>query len=161
MGTPILTDIESRMAGLIGDMSIGDGYNFDWGSVNELDKSKWSYPAARIRLESEENQDDLEGAWARAYLQEAIYVIEVQTMLYEEAPQPTWVIDAELNKALDDLKRLFGINYSVSGKCDVIMYVNMTREMFVHGDMMVPKRMFTRWRVRYTQDRQDPSISAE
>lgn len=158
---PILTDIEEQMASMIAAMRKGDGYHYDWGSVNVSDKSLWTYPAALIYIDSEDNLDDNEGAWAQSYLQSCLFTIEVQTRLVEEYAQPLFEINKELNYALDDLKRLFGTNYSISGKCDLIMYRGMRRERISIGDMFIPKRMFTQWAVQYTQDRQDPSISAE
>lgn len=158
---PILTDIETQMATLITGIKIANGYNFTWGSVNEIDKSKWVYPAASIYVESEECEDDPEGAWSRTYLQKANIIIEVQTRLVNEETQPTFEIDKDMNKALDDLKKLFGTSYSVSGYCDIVMYQGMTREVFQTGDLFIPKKMITRWMVKYTQSRTSPSASAE
>jgi hypothetical protein len=161
MSTPTLTLIEEQMASLIGAMSIGSGYNFNWGSVNEIDKPKWEYPAAWITLENENNIDEPDGAWSNTYLQEAFYEIMVQTRLDQEVSSPIWEIDKELNMALDDLKKLFGANYSISGRCDTIMYKGMTREFITQGDVFIPKRMITRWRIQYTQNRENPSIAFE
>ena len=161
MSTPILTAIEEGMATLISGMTKGGGYYYDWGSVNELDKAVMTYPAAQIEVVNEENLDDETGAWSQTYLQAAYYSIRVWTRLVEEMPAPYWEIDKELNMALDDLKKLFGVNYHVSDKCDLIMYKGMTREVIRTGDIFVPKSMLTQWRITYSQDRSDPSQTSE
>ena len=161
MSTPILTLIEEGMATLIGGMTKGGGYYYDWGSVNELDKSKMVYPAAQIEIVNEECMDSEDGAWADTYLQTAYYQIRVWTRLVDETSAPYWDIDKELNMALDDLKKLFGTNYHVSGKCDLIMYKGMQRETIRTGDIFVPKSMLTQFRITYTQDRTDPATTSE
>lgn len=161
MSTPILTLIEEGMADLISGMTKGGGYYFDWGSVNELDKSKMVYPAAQIEIVNEECMDSEGGAWSDTYLQTAYYQVRVWTRLVEETSAPYWEIDKEMNMALDDLKKLFGTNYHVSDKCDLIMYKGMTREIIRTGDIFVPKSMLTQWRIQYTQGRLDPATTSE
>lgn len=162
MATPIITLIEQGMANAIADMEEGP-YNFNWTAqgVNQPDMAKASFPTAEIMLQSEDNLDEPDGPWADGYLQEATYVIRVRARLSEETDVPTWEINAELNKALDDLKKLFGTNYSVSGYCDLIMYTGMERIDEPGGDIFMPKAMLTRWRVRYSQDRRTPTQVAE
>ncbi len=69
-------------------------------------------------------------------------------------------INAELNWALNDLKKLFGTYYTVSDACETIMYQGMTRVTDKNNDAMRPKYMDTRWLVRYTEDRLDPGTVA-
>jgi hypothetical protein len=159
---PILTLIEQGMADAIADMEQGE-YNFTWNAqgVNQPDMAKVTFPTAEIFLESEDNLDDPDGPWSNAYMQEATYVIRVRARLDSETDVPTWEINAELNKALDDLKKLFGTNYSVSGYCDTIMYRGFERINEMSGDVFIPKRMETRWRVQYSQDRKNPEQVAE
>jgi len=157
----ILSKIEDGMYDLISGITIGDGYNFDWGTVNEPDTAKQTFPSAEIVLESENNLDETGGVWSGAYEQEAIFVIRVRTELSNEVDTPAYTINIELNKALEDLKKLFGINYSVSDSCDTIMYRGMIRTVDRSNDILRPAYMDTRWRVAYTQDRTNPAIIDE
>jgi len=63
-----------------------------------------------------------------------------------------------MNKALDDLKQLFGINYNLTGVCDTIMYRRSVRVEKPNGDILIPAEMETFWRVQYTQSRTDPTV---
>lgn len=158
---PILTRIEVGMQEAIEGMKPST-YNFDWGSVNQPDMAKQDFPSALITIEEEENLDEEDGAWAGAYMNATMFLIVVRARLQEEHNIPMYEINKELNLALDDLKKLFGVNYSVAvGACDMIMYRGMSREIERSGDLFVPKRMLTRWRVTYTQDRTDPLVNGE
>lgn len=159
--TPTLSLIELGLKTCIQAMNVSNGYYYTWGSVNEIDKSKMVYPAANIELVQEECTDTQDGVWAETYMLEATYNIRVWTRLESQVNAPYWEIDAELNKALDDLKKCFGINYTVSGNCDIVFYRGMTRETYQSGDVFIPKSMLTRWTVRYTADRTEPSRSSE
>ena len=157
MNEPILSKIEAAMAEHIEGMSVGDGYYSDWGSVNEPDISKQEFPSAEILVESEACLDEKEGVWSQVYEQEANFLIRVRVALDNEVETPLYEINAELNKALEDLKRLFGRNYTVSDSCETIMYRGMQRLVDKGNDIFRPAYLETRWLVRYTQDRQEPS----
>jgi hypothetical protein len=161
MSDTILSSIERGMQSLIEGMTQGSGYNYDWGSVNEIDEAKMTFPSAEITLEVENCLDDKEGVWSEAYEQEALYIVRVRAQLSNETERPSYEINTELNLALDDLKKLFGTTYHVSDSCDTIMYVSTTRIPGRNGDIFRPSHMDTRWRVRYTQDRKDPTSTAE
>ena len=155
--TPILSKIETKMAEQISGMSLGAGYYFEWGSVNEPDIAKQQFPSAEIVVESELNLDEKEGAWSQAYEQEASFLIKVRVTLDNETERPLYEVNTELNKALEDLKRLFGRNYTVSDSCETIMYRSMQRVTDKGNDIFRPAYLETRWLVRYTQDRREPS----
>lgn len=162
--TPILTEVESAMKTLIESMTIDSGdYHFDWESVNELDMAKRELDDGRnaaciIELDPEEtNLDDPEGVHAQAYANEVTFKITCWTKFYKETDNPIFSNNAELNKALDDLKKIFGINYTVSGTCDMILYRSSNRVRRLVQDMMIPTKLETYWLVKYTQDRYDPS----
>jgi hypothetical protein len=161
MSDTILSKIERGMLDVISDMTVGDGYNFDWGSVNEPDEAKQDFPSAEIVLESENCLDDAGGVWSQAYEIEAIFVIRVRASIANETERPAYEINAELNLALDDLKKLFGKNYHASDSCDTVMYMNAVRVADKTNDIFRPSHMDTRWRIRYTQDRLDPTTTAE
>lgn len=155
--TPILTRIEEAMATRIAAICKSDGYYTNWGSVNEPDVTKQKFPSAEIVLESEENLDETESAWSGAYNQEARFIIRIRAKLDNEEVTPFYEINKELNKALEDLKRLFGTYYTVSDACETIMYQGAQRLVDRGNDIFRPAYLETKWLVKYTQVRTDPS----
>ena len=67
MSDTILSSIERGLAESIGSMTQGDGYNFDWGTVNQPDEALQTFPSAEIALEVENCLDDAGGIWSDAY----------------------------------------------------------------------------------------------
>lgn len=164
MADPILTNAEAAMASMIVGMTTDGGYNYDWETVNHEDFAKsqdynaYAFPRAMIYLEPEErNTDDPDGAWAGAYHNEAMFRIRVVGRLDEEYAEPLFEINKVLNKGLDDLKKLFGTNYSLNGTIETIMYRSSNRVRQENGDIMIPKVLDTFWMVRYSQDRTNPT----
>lgn len=161
MSTDMLTSIETAMADAI--LAAVEGpYFFSWGSVNEPDTAKQDFPSAEIQLIEEENLDEEGGANAGSYQNAATYEITVRARLGNEVSAGTQVyeINTELNKALSDLKKMFGVNYNL-GACFVIMYKGMRRELERMGGILVPKRMIVSFKVWYLQDRGDPTTGAD
>ena len=161
MAVDMLTTIETNMADAI--LAAEEGpYFFSWGSVNEPDQAKQEFPSAEIRLVDEENLDEDGGVHAGAYSNRASYEMVVKARLGHEVMSGAQVysINEELNKALSDLKKIFGVNYNL-GACFKIMYRGMARESEAMGDLLVPKRMIVKFDVWYMQDRGDPTTGAD
>lgn len=157
---PILTDIEAAMKSLIQNMAVSGDYNYNWGTVNEDDMALCVFPCAEIILTEDTSLDDPEGAWYQAYNNEATFNIVIRGKLDSVEKNPNYSINTVHNKALDDLKKLFGTVYHLSDTCDRIMYVSMNREIKKNGDVFMPGEMTTVWNVRYTQDRLSPETPA-
>lgn len=155
-GTSIIEAIENKMADLIEGIN-AEPYNFVWGPSNTLDMAKASYPSASIFLESENNVDDVAGTWSQAYFNEPTYRIEVKARLDAEYGDPVREIRALLYKALDDLKMLFGKNWSLEGACNTILYRGCEIIEEKSGDIFIPSKLITRWLVTYEQDRLNPT----
>jgi len=159
--TPILSRIEAAMLALIEGMTIAGGYYYDWGDCNERDMAiKDAYPNAEIYLSDEENDDDINGDHSNAYENRATFEIRVHGKLSAIQDNPEFSINAEHNKALDDLKKLFGTNYTVSDTCNTILYRGSRREKANHGDVLVPTILITTWEISYAQDRQSVANNA-
>lgn len=157
----MLNRIEDSIKSKIEGMKKGT-YRFTWGTVNEPDMVKQRFPSAEVRLVEESNIDDPDGAWASTYMNECTYEITVRVRLQKETNTPEYEVDKELNLALEDLKRLFGNEYSLGNStCAMIMYRGMRRVKDLSGDMLMPSHMVTTWRVTYTQDREDPDTSSD
>ena len=157
----VLTSVEQGIQDAIEGMAQGDGFYFDWGACNQPDVALQTFPSAEVTLESETCLDDEGGVWADAYEIESVFVIRVRAALSNETERPAYEINVELNKALSDLKKCFGTNYHVSNNCDLIMYQGATRVPDKANDIFRPAYMDVRFKVRFTQDRQTPEVSAE
>ena len=157
----MLQDIEDKMGELIAEMQALP-YNFMWGTnVNERDYAKAQWPNAVIYFEEEVCLDEEGGAWCGAYYQEVIYRIEVMTRLDAEYANPVVEIRKEFYKCLDDLKRLFGTHWNLEGKADTIMYKGASIEEKANGDIFIPSKLITKWKIKYEQDRVDPTLGVQ
>jgi len=160
-GTPILTSIESAMATILSGLTTGGGYHYKWGTANQDDKVlQDANMVAEIRLSSEDNIDEPDGVDANSYLNSAFFEIIVQTTMDDVKSKPIWAVNAYHNKAIDDLKRAFGINYHLNNTANSIMYRSHDREILQNGDLFTPGKITSIWRVDYAQDREDVSINA-
>lgn len=159
----LLTRIEYNLTNLIQNIEQGS-YYFNWGPSNELDLAKAEFPCAQIFLENEDCLDETEATSSDMYFQEVIFRIEVYATLDKYIENPRFAINQELNKALSDLKRLLGTNWSLTyngvAAADTIMYRRSYREYIEHNDVFIPSKMLTYWRVRYEQDRLNPDVIA-
>ncbi len=153
----ILTKIEDGMFEKISEMRLSDGYYYDWGTVNDPMVRRQDFPSAEIMITAEENLDDAEGSWNSVYMNVATCMIRVRCELENQEEQPKYAINQELNRALTDLKRLFGINHTVSDQCETIMYRAFTKVNDLTNDIFRPSYIDTEWMIKYTQLRSDPS----
>jgi hypothetical protein len=160
MATALLQSIDDKIASLIQGIR-ANPYNYQWGTSNQRDMAKASFPSANIYLESETNVDENNGTWAQSYMNELTYRIEVKAQLSGEFTNPIQEIHKNLFKCLDDLKRLFGNKWNMESTCDTIMYKSMEIIEERSGDIFIPSKMITRWLVRYEQDRLDPTVTVQ
>jgi hypothetical protein len=154
MAEPILTRIESAIETLIKTMRTPD-YNYDWNCVNVLDIAKCTFPSAVVVLNP--NEINIDSAADDLYQNEVTFTIEVVGSLSTEELQPRIEINKVYNKCLDDLKKIFGINYSLSCTCDTIRYAASRREYRKNNDILLPGKLITVWKVSYCQSRIDPT----
>jgi len=161
-GTPILTSAEAAMVTLIEGMTEAAGYHNDWGTADQQDRANMTYPAAFCELLPDEaNEDDPDGAHASAYLNRAEFRVRVWVE-QSLAENPVTAVNAEYNKCLDDLKKVFGTGAgsTLSGTVQHIQYLRSERINQESGDVETPGYMDTYWSVLYHQDRTYPSINA-
>jgi len=151
-GQSLLQLMETKLATLIEQVR-AEPYNFVWGPSNVRDMAKADYPNACIYLESELNLDDQGGAWSQEYVNEVTFRIEVRARLDAQYDNPPVEVRRLLYMALDDLKMLFGNNWNLDGLCDTIMYRGMEIIEEASGDIFIPSKLITRWRVQYEQSR--------
>jgi hypothetical protein len=154
---PVLTKIEEGIESYILTIRRSTDYYFDWYTVNETDVASQTFPSAEIFIDSEECQDEEDGVWAGGYNQHVYLTIRVRMETANEETNPTYDINKELNKALDDLKRMFGNQYTVSDSCDTMMYKGMIRVLDRSNNILRASYMDTQWFIKYTQDRKNPT----
>lgn len=154
MAEPILTRIESAIETLIKTMRTPT-YNYDWNCVNILDLAKCTFPSAVVILNP--NEINIDNSADDLYQNEVTFDIEVIGSLSSEEQQPRIKINEVHNKCLDDLKKIFGINYSLNCTCDTIRYISSRREFRKNNDILLPGKLITNWKVSYCQSRIDPT----
>jgi hypothetical protein len=161
--TSILFEAMDSMATLIAAMTTTGGYNYNWGACNIEDLAVATvFPHAVIKAVGEENLDDPNGAFACAYQNIVSFEIRVFQKAASESMNPLYSVREIFCLALDDLKKLFGTNYTLSDNVDCMIYVGSEFDLLksANDDMFVPYEMITRWRARYTQSRTSPADHA-
>jgi hypothetical protein len=156
MNQSLLTRQALAIKELIETMSATNGYNLEWGTVNQRNYALGDFPRAEIYYPSEENLDTLAGIGSRDYTNAVTFEIHVAAKLNFSSDNPLFEINEQLDYALDDLKMLFGKNPSIGGTCDSFLYRGYKRETKA-VDQFIPTKMVTTWRAVYQQDRQTPS----
>ena len=157
----ILTKAEDNINILISGITVAGGYNYNWGTVNQNDLAKCTFPAAMAELDPEEtNLDTPDGIHAGAYLNEAGFKIRIVGQIPQETTNPVYEINKVLNKALDDLKQVFGTEpgASLNDNVDLMQYQRSVRIGKMAGDIFIPKELETFWMVKYHQDRTNPRL---
>lgn len=161
----ILDNIELEMISLIAHMRKASGYNFDWSIVNEEDDAIGHFPKCTINprdgvADKEVSKDTEAGIGSREYTNEVMFTYLVEGELPAFNNNPAFAIRSTMRKALDDLKKVFGINNQLNGKCDNILYVASQIEPIKTNDVLATARLRAIFRVIYSQDRIDPTLYA-
>jgi len=153
-----LGTIQEAMVALINAMATSGGYWFTWGACNEVDHAKkTAYPNAEIYIGDEQNTDGIDAAHATAYSNKITFNIHTWCKLLTVTDNPDFAIEELMDKALEDLKRLFGINNTVSGTCHLVQYRSFTKDLLKRGDIILAGRIVSVWDIYYIQDRLNPT----
>jgi hypothetical protein len=156
LAASILDYIELNIKVAILGMTITGGYNWDWVTVNQTDEAVGQgYPRALIASPAETCKDDPNGPNAQAYTNDVLFVIMVRGS-QAWTPNSDFAIRSNLRTAIEDLKKLFGVNSSVNGSCEEIMYRSHQVMALKQNDIQRPAYLVSQWLVRYTQDRLNP-----
>jgi hypothetical protein len=165
MNQPITDKIETAMAALITGMKTVNGFNFNWSLTDEEDISIGAFPRAIINptdslADKETNMDTLAGVGSQDYTNEVLFTILVIGELDTPSTNPNFAIRSNLRKALDDLKMLFGANYTANDTCENIMYAASQIEIVKRNDVQRPGQLRVIFKAIYSQDRSNPSVRA-
>jgi hypothetical protein len=157
----LVTAMAARMAVDIEAMSTANGYRSTWGTCNIKDAAKkTTHPNAEIYFAKEENLDERSSGVANAFTNELPCEIHVFCELSTIGDNPEFEMNAEYNKALEDLKRCFTEDNSLNGLCHSVVYRGCDREKTPNGDTVIFGKLITRWGIVYAQDRATPSLAA-
>lgn len=163
-GTPILANAEAQLKILIEGMSVATGYNYDWGTATIPDEALGTELVSLIESINpfETNIDDPDGAHSGAYLNECQYRITVRPKLESEETYPDWEVRAFWHRAVDDLKRCFGVGdgSTLNGVVQYFHYQRTAHFIERAGDVFKPGRIEVYFGCLYHQDRMDPSKNA-
>ena len=115
-------------------------------------------PSALIELMDEECLDDITSGHGQSYHNRARVHVSVYPQLTSEQDVPTFAIESNITRCMDDLKEVFGDDVTLNGSIDYIQY-RRTPEIINHesGDRFIPKKFITEWEIYYHQDRLSPT----
>lgn len=162
---PIEQRIYDGICEAINDMAAADGYLQDWSDLTNIrDEAQIdAYPAAvKVECKAEDNEDDNGGADYETYNNIMTVTIKTVDRLSSEPTNPIDAANVLTSRMLHDLKRLFGINYSINAGCDAefIQYVGSEVEETVTKDVFQAVNLISTWKVRYRQRRTNPLINS-
>ena len=168
MGGSLIANIESTLKNLIENIGPSGGYHYDWNNVSfgvvSPEETAFSaapaFPSAHIVLIEEKNIDEPDtenaagpsGAFSGAYYNVMTYMISIGGNSSVSPPDRR----AGLLNALDDLKKLFGVNYTLKNSgASAVMYKGFE---FANGASLT---IDSYWTIRYYQSRTEPDKVAE
>jgi hypothetical protein len=158
---PIKSQIRSKIEENILAIAVVDGFNFDWDS-NTRDLTQAQFPNFYVRMINEVNLDFDSGETNfQSYDNEVETQITIWTKNDDSGYDPQRISEDELDKAEDDLKRLFGDSGQQGSTlggvgADMFYYMGSETDYFESNDIFVPSKRTLKFRLRYTQDRLDP-----
>lgn len=162
---PIKTNIRTQIETSILAMGVAGGYNFEWDS-NNRDLALAQFPNFYVKFVTETNLDFTEAETnAQAYINEVDVEIVVWTKNASSGYDPQRIGEEELDKAEDDLKKLFG-NSGQQGSplgsvgADSFQYMGSETSYFESNDVFTPSKRILNFRLQYAQDRLSPEQTA-
>ena len=145
-----ISEIRTALTSAIKSMTIANGYNYDWTTVNPPG-SDWNrvaadkHPIADFWFEKEESEDGTSNT---------LTITNDLTVLIDVVPKRVGIEAADVDKCIDDIKRLAGNDYNLSGACFLWWYQGYER----FNDQTHYPEYGARIRtiIRYRQDRKNP-----
>lgn len=161
MPTPLPTAIRNQIISMINGIDGTGDYYFDWAGVSpsmfDLNKIT-AYPTATVETGNENNLDDFNTMNGGLYWNEIDVRIHAFVQVDESAlaitENPIDHIDNEIDKAVEDLKRVFGNSQNLGGTCQNSMYNGY--EKYYTEDFNRPAYFIFKLKVQYRQIRTNP-----
>jgi hypothetical protein len=148
MSAKILDDIFDSIVSTASAMSVAGGYNYNWGSFNNLDPQTRTYPAGVIEIESETTFTG--NHLITKYTNDVIIV-------FKAIPENPSDLGNVAGKLSDDFKRLIATNfetYRAIGMMD-FEYENGQINFRLPNDY--PIEVELRFKIKYRQEKLNPS----
>lgn len=143
-------DLISQVATLISGITEANGFDYDWGSVNQSDMARMNYPSADIIWQGENliGTDDASGHYCLCL---AEIDIQIRCELDTISNTPRHAIDEEYSDKLSDVKHvLLGQStLPLTDQDGVIKYVSAQRMESESADALVPGYLLTKWTIQY------------
>lgn len=143
-----LTDIAAEIKTILQGITKTNGYSYDWGSVNQPDQALVTYPCADITYSEEKPDTSIPAAYG---YDECTFKVKIKCALSTTTDVPIHAIDAEYDKIMSDVKKVFRANYGylALSKNAVIAYQGFTKDISKSGDVFVPGDVIATFTVKY------------
>lgn len=148
-----LTEIIAGMKSLIETITTANGYEYDFGTINETDNVKRKEPSAEITYDEETAISEASALYGFAI---ANITIKLRWSTEKVEDEPFYAIDARLDSLLRDVKQVLLRSSTPNtlpiddNEC-VIVYQGFTKELNENGDIFRPKSLLTRWTIKYQE----------
>lgn len=155
-----LTEIIAEIKTLLQTITEENGYEYDFGSVNEIDQAKRTEPSAEITYDEENAISEASALYGFAT---ANITIRLRWSVDSVDNEPFYAIDARLDTLLRDVKQVI-LRSSTPNTLPittetVITYSGFIKESNENGDAFRPKSLLTRWTVKYQEYITEQSIT--
>jgi hypothetical protein len=151
VATPvIINDIVAEVEDLLQGITVANGFDYDFGTINDPTCSDPIYPSAEIIQGDEQALPAPMGIFRFSQIE---LQIKIRAQLDHSVDHPTHEIDAEANKVLTDLKKV--LSYPTTGalvltnSTATIQYSRSARELSPAGNVYVPGVLNTFWTITY------------
>jgi hypothetical protein len=141
-------ELISAMETAILTMRKPDYFN-DWKSVGFVDLAQVSdYPAALVEIlpdiVADEEQPSAQMYYDNVQVRISVDVLDPNS----DTENPLTAGRSKYTQCLSDLKKLFGINYHVTGACEYIEFSRAEMPAMASGDVLNSRKLYTYWTVR-------------
>jgi hypothetical protein len=142
----IIVEVEDLLTGI----NVSNGFDYDFGTINDPTCSDPIYPTAEMTLGDEQA---LPPPMCYFRFSQIELQIKIRAQLDRSVDHPAHEIDAEANKVLTDMKKV--LSYPITGalvltnSTATIQYNRSSRELSPVGNVYVPGVLNTFWIITY------------
>ena len=155
-----LIRIQDQIETTIKAISQDNGYNLDWGSVNQRGDQFCTFPSAWFMFTSEEGLNEIDETYAGSYTNSLNVKLTVKTELEESFKDPKYENRTLLYLALEDIKKAFANGVIEDAKTLPPVYIDSQIMDSPDRDVFRPSHLIINFKINYSQDRNSPSQSA-
>jgi len=149
-----LERIELAIIQAINTMTVANGYNYDWESVNQEDLNKVSsFPHINIYLDDEEDFD--EDAYCKTQFRATdTWRFECFNKIEDEESDSMWTSYYYQESMIADIKKLTGDNKNLGLLVGNFIYVSSEFEDYGQGeDIFIPLKLIVKVKTDYIENR--------